>query len=92
VEPCYAQAIGAEPQWTIRKTVSDSRADGTPKSVLLFDRRGSREGSKVCVLDEWGLRGWRDKKGVTAQVRKDRDFCPSLSGFEMRGECLRVRD
>ena len=92
MEPCYAQAIGAEPQWAISKTVSDSRADGIPKCMLLFGRRGSREGSKVWVGTERGLRGWRDKKGVTAQVRKDRDFCPSLSDFEMRGERLRVRD
>ncbi len=92
MEPCYAQAIGAEPQWAIRKTVSDSRTDGTPKSMLLFGRRGSREGSKVRVGDERGFRGWRDKKGVTAQVRKDRDFCPSLSGIEMSRERLRVGD
>ena len=92
MEPCYAQAIGAEPQWAIRKTVSDSRADGTPKSMLLFHRRGSRECSKVRVGGERGLRGWRDKKGVTAQVRKDRDFCPSLSGIEMSRERLRVGD
>ncbi len=92
VEPCYAQAIGAEPQWAIRKTVSDSRADGTPKGMLLFGRRGSREGCKVRVGDEGGLRGWRDKKGVTAQVRKDRDFLPGIGGFEMRRKRLRIGD
>jgi hypothetical protein len=38
----------------------------TPKSILLFGGRGSREGSKVWVDAERGLRDWRDKKGVTA--------------------------
>jgi len=91
VEPCYAQAIGAEPQWAIRKTVSDSRADGTPKSMLLFGGRGSREGSKVWVGAERGLRDWRDKKGVTAKVRKNHDFYPRIGGFEMSRECDRIR-
>ena len=51
MEPCYAQAIGTEPQWSIGKTVSDSRTNGTPKSMLLFGGRGSREGSKVRVTE-----------------------------------------
>ncbi len=93
MEPCYAQAIGAEPQWAIRKTVSDSRTDGTPKNMLLFGRCGSREGSsKVWVGYERGLRGWRDKKRVTAQVQKDRDVRPFSGGFEMRRKRLRIRD
>ncbi len=92
VEPCYAQAIGAEPQLAIRKTVSDGRADGTPKCMLLFGRRGPREGSKVWVSYERGWRGWRDQKCVTAEVRKDRDSYPSLSGLEMRRKCIWIRD
>ena len=46
----------------------------------------------MWVGDERGLRGWRDKKGVTAEVRKDRDLYTGIGGFEMRGERLRVMD
>ena len=91
MEPCYAQAIGAEPQWAIPKTVSDGRADGTPKGMLLIGGRGSREGSKVRIGAELGLRDWCDEKGVTAEVRKDHDLYPGIVGFEMRRECDRIR-
>ncbi len=52
VEPYHAQKVSAEPQWTIRKAVSDLRADGAPESMLLCGRSSSREGRKVRVGDE----------------------------------------
>ena len=91
MEPCYTQTIAAEPNRVTAKTVSEGRADGSPERVPLIVGCASHEGSQVWVRFVGSLRGWRDKKGVPAEVRKDGDPFAGTGGIKLIGKRPRVR-
>jgi hypothetical protein len=39
-----------------------------------------------------GAGSWRNEKGVSAEVRKDRDLFHGIDPLEVRCECVRIRD